>query len=69
MVGHEQEKLEPPPAVQEEGRFTLMINDGGLQGWHLTPPPYKGLLFRLVCRQGLSWGSVPRQSYPQWSRV
>ncbi len=38
-MGQEQEKLEPPPAVQEEGRFTLTINDGGLQGWRLTPPP------------------------------
>ena len=40
MVGHEQEKLEPPPAVQEEGRFTLTINNGGLQGWRLTHPPH-----------------------------
>ena len=39
-MGQEQEKLEPPPAVQEEGRFTLMINDGGLQGWRLTHPPH-----------------------------
>ncbi len=38
-VGQEQEKLEPPSAVQEEGQFTLTINDGGLQGWRLTPPP------------------------------
>ena len=38
-MGQEQEKLEPPLAVQEEGRFTLTINDGGLQGWRLMPPP------------------------------
>jgi len=38
-VGHEQEKLEPLQAVQEEGWFTLTINDGGLQGWRLMSPP------------------------------
>ncbi len=42
----EQEKLEPPSAVLEEGWFTPTINNG-LQGWRLTPPPSKGLLVRL----------------------
>jgi len=49
-VWQEQVKLEPPPAVLEEGWFTPTINNG-LRGWRLTagvashaPPPLKGTL-------------------------
>ena len=44
------------------------INYGLQGGGGSRPRPSKGLLFR-QCLQGLSWGSVPRQSYPQQSGV
>jgi hypothetical protein len=66
----EQKRLKPSPAVQEEWWLMPTINYGLRGGGGRSrPPPSKGLLFRLVCRQGLSWGSVPRQPYPQRSRV
>jgi len=37
-VWQEQVKLEPPPAVLEEGWFTPTINNG-LRGWRLMPLP------------------------------
>jgi hypothetical protein len=68
-----------PPAFQTWSAQLLFFNlhdahtrrsiNYGLQGGGGSRPrPSKGLLFR-QCRQGLSWGSVPRQSYPQQSGV
>jgi hypothetical protein len=66
------------PGVRQPARLSNLVRptahtrrsiNYGLQGGGGSRPrPSKGLLFR-QCLQGLSWGSVPRQSYPQQSGV